>query len=395
METLEIKTAFGELNKAFTEFKDANDQRLKEIESKGSADVLLEEKTVKINEAISETEKRVESLELRFSRPDMDIKGTVEDLEYKKAFNSFIRKGRADGLEAKAMSVNSDTDGGYLVPTFMAGIVNTRLTEISPMRQVANVVTISTDALELIDDNGAASAEWVGEVQERIATETPKLGKRRIETHEISAKPLISQKMVDDAQVDIEAWLSDKIATAFDKLEGDAFLAGTGVGQPTGLLKNIASWGGATHSTTAFEQIDSAGSGAINLDDVYNLIAAIKQGYDQRSQFIASRSIISELRKLKDDQGQYLWQPSHQAGVPSNLAGYPIRAFTGMAKTVVTGAVAVGFGDFQQAYTIVDRIGIRMLRDPFTTKPYVEYYTNKRVGGAPLNMEAAKFLKIA
>lgn len=321
---------------------------------------------------------------------------------YKSAFFSMVRNGDIDRLssdERKALSAGSDPDGGYLLPAPTVGRMVKKVYEQSIMRQLANVVTISTDALEGIVDNDESDAGWVSEIGARNDTDTPQLGKYRIEAHEMYAQPKATQKLIDDSATDVEAWLAMKTADKFARVEGAAFWTGTGAGQAKGLAGYAtAATGDGSRAWGTFEHVVTGANGDFHttkLDPIQDLQGAFKDQYLQNAQFVMRREVRTKMRKLKEaTNDRYLWEPSNQVGQPDRLNGYPVRIDQYM-PALATGSLSLAFGDFREAYTIVDRIGIRTLRDPYTAKPYVRFYSTKRTGGGAVNFEAVKFLKFS
>ena len=293
----------------------------------------------------------------------------------------------------KALSVDSDPDGGYLVTPQQSARIIEVVFETSPMRQIATVETISSDALEGLFDGDEAAAAWVAERGSRPETNTPQLGQWRIPTHELYANPRATQKLLDDSAVDIEAWLSRKVADKFARTENLAFVLGTGVGQPRGIVTYPD---GTTRGT--IERIPSLDAATIAAEGIYNVIYGIKNAYRTGAVWVMNRATVGVIRTIRDESGgagtgQFMWSPGFGTQ-PATLAGYPIVEFEDMAD-ISGGNIVAGFGNFRQAYTIVDRIGIRVLRDPYSAKPHVEFYTTKRVGGDVLNFEAIKLMDIA
>lgn len=293
----------------------------------------------------------------------------------------------------KALSVDSDPDGGYLVTPQQSARIIEVVYETSPMRQIATVETISSDALEGLFDGDEAAAAWVAERGSRAETNTPQLGQWRIPTHELYANPRATQKLLDDSAVDIEAWLSRKVADKFARTENLAFVLGTGVGQPRGIVTYPD---GTTRGT--IERIPSLDAATIAAEGIYNVIYGIKNAYRTGAVWVMNRATVGVIRTIRDESGgagtgQFMWSPGFGTQ-PATLAGYPIVEFEDMAD-ISGGNIVAGFGNFRQAYTIVDRIGIRVLRDPYSAKPHVEFYTTKRVGGDVLNFEAIKLMDIA
>ena len=322
--------------------------------------------------------------------------------EYKSAFFKVMTGTPLDNLssdERKAMSAGSDPDGGYLLPPSTVGRMVSKLYEQSTMRQLATVQTISTDKLEGLVDNNEADADWVSELGTRSDTNTPQIGKYEIQAHEMYAMPKASQKILDDAAVNVESWLAGKVADKFARVEGAGFTTGTGVGQPRGLFAyTTAATGDDSRSWGQFEHVVTGANGAFHTtkaDPLQDLLGAFKDQYLQRASWLMRREVRTAIRKMKEaTSDRYLWEPSLQMGQPDRLLGYPARVDQ-YVPAIATGSLSLAFGDIAEAYTIVDRMGIRTLRDPFTAKPYVVFYSTKRTGGGAVNFEAVKFLKFS
>lgn len=429
METKQIQEAVEGLGRAFEEFKKANDERIVAIE-KGAPDPLLEEKVAKISSdldakqaRIDEVSKELESVAKAAARRPQNLDSNGDDLdakayqwaagiaksrglqapdqfgasdlnEYRKGFVAMMRKGQmAEEMFTKSLSVGTDPDGGYAVTPDTNGRIVTKIFETSPMRQVAGQQTIGTDALEGLFDLDEASANWVGETAARPETDTPVLAKWRIPTHELYAFPYATQKVLDDAMIDLESWLAAKVADKFARTENAAFVNGDGEGKPRGFLTYSA---GTTIPGT-IEQLATGASGAFASapaggDKLLDMIYSMKQVYRSGARWHMNRNVLSAVRKLKNSDGDYLWAPGLAVGQPATLLGYSILEFEDMPD-LGADSLSVAFANMGEAYQIVDRQGIRVLRDPYTNKPYVGFYTVKRTGGAVLNFEAIKLLK--
>lgn len=439
MELIEIKKVLDQQGEAFEQFKKANDELVK-AKAEGKSVTDLEAKVAKISgelDKLSEIKSQFDELMVKLARPGGLAGADAKDAEAKatelKNFNNSLRaeyqsKGRAhpgdlsaeaytqyksgffrlmagvqmDSLssdERKAMSAGSDPDGGYLLPASTQGRMVTKLYEQSIMRQLADVQTISTDKIEGVVDDDEADAGWVSELGSRSDSGTPQVRRWEIQAHELYAMPKISQKLIDDAATDVEGWLAGKVADKFGRVEGTAFWAGTGVGQPRGLAAytTVATADG-TRAWGQFEHVLSGANGAFHttqFDPIHDLMGAIKDHFLPNSQFVMRRSVRTAARKLKESTtNRYLWEPGMQVGAPERLNGYPVRVDEYM-PALATGSLSLAFGDFRQAYTIVDRLGVRTLRDPYTAKPYVVFYSTKRTGGGAMNFEAVKFLKFS
>jgi HK97 family phage major capsid protein len=309
-----------------------------------------------------------------------------EDCDWAKPFVRF-----AD--EIKALSVGSDPDGGYTVTPDMSGRIVEKIFETSPMRQVASVQAINSDALEGLYDLDEASSGWVSETGSRTATNTPNLAQYRIPTHEQYALAQTTQKLIDDSSLNIEAWLSGKVQDKFARTENAAFVNGDGSGKPRGFL----TYGAGTTLPGTIEQKPTGASGAFagsgaGGDTFYDMVYALKAGYRNGARWAMNRSTIAAVRKIKDSDGNYVWQMGLAAGQPSTLAGYPIVDMEDMPD-IGADSLSIAFANWGEAYQIVDRLGTRILRDPYSNKPYIQLYVYKRTGGDVLNFEAIKLMK--
>lgn len=320
---------------------------------------------------------------------------------YKNACNAYFRKGQQmlTPEETKAMQVGIDSDGGYLVNADLSGRIVTRLFDLSPIRGIANVQVIGSDALEGVEDLNEADAGWVGEVATRSETNTPAVGKYRIEAMEMYAKPKASQKLLDDSSVDIENWLGMKVADKFGRLEGAAFVAGSTPTRPRGFTSyTTVATADATRAWGQLEHVKTGANGTFHTtqaDPLFDLISAFKPGYLAQANWVTRRSVMNLIRKFKTTTTlEYIWQPGLQLGQPDRLLGYPIVMAEDM-PTLATGSNSMALGNFQLGYQIVDRLGARVLRDPYTDKPFVQFYTIKRTGGAVVQFEAIKFINFA
>ena len=384
----EITQKVEEVAKAFNDFKQLNDQRIKAIESKGFAPADLEEKTNRANAEITRLQEQVKALEIANARPTHGAGAPIDAkaAQYKDGFKKWF-KGQMQDSELKSMSVDSDVDGGFLVTPEVSSEIVKKVFESSPMRQLASVQAISSDQLEILEDLDQVASGWVSEIQPRLATGTPQLKKIIIPVHELQASPMITQKLLDDANLNVEAWLSEKVSAKFARDEATAFMAGDGMNKPKGILSY-----GAGDGFGLIEQIVSGSAATITADGMISLQGALKEPYQANSAWMMQRLTVAAVRKLKDSQNRYLWEPSLQVGAPDMLLGKPIYQAADM-EALGANKLSVAYGDFKSGYQIVDRIGIRVLRDPYSSKPYVMFYTTKRVGGGVKNFEAIKLGK--
>jgi len=318
---------------------------------------------------------------------------------YQKAFGAFLRKNErvltAD--EIKTLSVGSDPDGGYFVTPDITGRIVKKVYESSPVRQYANVQTITTDKLEGIEDLDEAGAGYAGEHATSGNTDTPEVGKWSIPVFNMDTEPKATQNLLDDAAVDVEAWLADKVGNKRSRFENTEFVTGAANkirGFVLGYTQSTDSGSGVTWGQVGYVAtgVDGDFAASAKGDKLYDLMGLLKNEYLTGAAWFAKRSTITSIRKFKDGQNNYLWQPSFIAGQPETIMGYPVARMEDM-PTIASQSYSLAFGNLKEAYQVVDRQGIRVLRDPFTAKPYVKFYTTWRTGGGIVNFEAIKLMK--
>jgi HK97 family phage major capsid protein len=431
----EIKSIFEEQAKTFEQFKTAQDAFDKEIKKLGSADAVTAEKVEKLSKALDDnadkikTEMRklqdyVEDFEAKFNRGKLGGGGAAgnevetkaiadfsrftgqqmsvdEFREYKLGLDTYVRYGdKGRQPELKALSVGSDPDGGYWVTPDTTGRMVAKIYETSPIRQLASVDTIGTDVFEGPIDNDEADAGWVGEKSDRPETDTPQIGKWTIAVNEVYAEPRSTQKLLEDASFSVEGWLTRKVSEKIGRVENAAFIKGDGVLKPKGIFSYsfAATSDKAGRAWGTFEYVASGGAGAFAAsnpgDAIIDLVMALKAGYRQNATFLCTRGTVAKIRKFKDGQGQYLWQPALVAGQPSMLLGFPLTEAEDIDE-IAANSYSLAFGDWRETYQIVDRVGLSVLRDPYTKKGWVKFYTRRRTGGGVVNFESAKFMKFA
>lgn len=404
----EIKAGFDKIQNEFHTFKQENDARLKKIESKGAAGGDVEEKIDKHNAAIDALVEKMEKQQAILNRiasegSEGGEKGKDGGMEAKMSsfMRGYMRKGERSVSEAevksyrememKALSVGSDPDGGYFVRPEISAMITKKIFESSPVRQFAGKLTISTDAFEEPADFDEADASWVGEKATRSETDSAQLNMLRIPTHEMYAKPKATQAILEDAAIDIEAWHAAKVADKFARKEATAFISGSGVGQPKGLVSY--------DSGTSYGQIEQVNLGAATLptaDGLISLQHTLLEGYQPNARWLMHRTVASAVRKLKNGGGNYLWSLDGNLmdGYQQTLLGKPLHWASDLAEAGANN-LGVIYADLAQAYLVIDRVGISVLRDPFSSKPYIEFYTRKRVGGGVRNFQAVKIGKFA
>ena len=399
----EIKGAIDALAQGFADLK-ANDR-----DYKSRSDAERREMLDKVNAAIDAAEAAKKAAEdaakkaARYAVGGAGDDANTDKVEHKKAWHAWARKGIEGNLaeiERKAVNLATAADGGFALPEQIESVIAQRLVDISPIRSIANVVSVSTsDYKQLVDTRGMASG-WVGEATARTETATPAFAERAASMGEIYANPMATQQSLDDLFFNVDAWIAESIATEFAFREGAAFVSGNGTNRPKGFLdySTLATadasraWGTLQHIATGV----SADFAASNKGDkLYELLYALKAGHRANSVWVTNKAILGEIRTFKESTtNAYLWQPGLAAGQPSTLAGYPVVEAEDMPAKAAN-SLSIAFGDFRAAYTIVDRVGIRSLRDPYSNKPYVGFYTTKRVGGMLVNSEAINVLKFS
>jgi HK97 family phage major capsid protein len=403
---------FEELKALFEQFKTANDERLKQIEAKGHADPLLEAKVDRMNDdlGVKETaiKARIDEVEAKFNRLGKGGGQTEEEIahaEHKAGFKAFMRKGKEDGLREleikNAISDGSNPDGGFAVPIELDRNIGATLINMCAMRRLANVITAGIGYQKLYNIHGTVSG-WVGETTARPVMANSQLAKLTPFFGEIYVNPAATQQSLDDIFFDVESWIVQEASSEIAKQEG-AYLNGTGTNQPKGLLAYTTA--ATTDATRAFGTLQHVPTGAAGaflpvtatyspFDALIDLTSALKVAHRNGAQFLMNKATLGALRKLKSTlSGEYL-MTLPTAATPGTILGYGYDEDENMPD-IAANALAIAFGNFKSAYTIVDVMGTRILRDPYTNKPYVSFYITKRTGGMLENSEALKLLKFS
>jgi len=416
----DLAKEIGNLGRAFEEFKNKNDERIAQIEAKGTADPLVVEQVEKANKDMTDIQARIDELEAGLTRPSRPAndEDTAEKAEYREAFASWMRSpkdveasnrlqqaARAAGIKAE-VKTTANGDGGYAVPEVIASEIEKKLIDVSPMRQIARVVQVGTsDYKELVDVRGTASG-WVGETGTRSETGTSSLEEVAPTFGTVYAYPKATEESLDDMFFNVEQWLTDSVLEEFAYQEGLAFIDGNGTNKPTGFLAGTPESAGDEDSPArTFGELqylptgvsdgfghDPNGSPEVfGGDTLISTVYALKAGYRANARWTMNKSTLETARKWKDKDGQYIWQPGLQMGQPSSLMGYPVVEMEGMAD-IGANAFPMAFGDFS-GYLITDRVGIRITVDPYTTPGYIKFYVRKRVGGKLKNDDKIKVIK--
>lgn len=395
----------AELQKTFEAFKEANNKELADLK-KGMGDVVQSEKVDRINAEIAALTKAIDETNTALAAARLGGGGeklSPEKKAHAAAFDQFFRKGVDNGLqdmEVKAgLRTTSDPDGGALVPEEQATTIEELARTASVMRQLASVISISTGTYKKLVNLGGAGYGWVGETQARPETGTPTLAELAFNVMELYANPAATQTLLDDARVDIAQWLGNEVAQTFADQEGASFITGDGVLKPRGILgydivaNGSYAWGklGYVPTKVAAALTDASNNGTDALIDLYY---SLKSTYRNGASWLMSDAVMGTVRKFKDADGNYIWAPPTSAAEMATVLGKPVYNDDNM-QAVGANAYPIAFGNFARGYLIVDRFGIRVLRDPYTNKPWVHFYTTKRVGGGVQNFEAIKLLKVA
>lgn len=384
-----INELLANLNQGFSEFKASQENKINTLQTN---DDESKQQILTLQEETRKTAEAVDSINTQLAAHQLNGKVESKNRAAIEAATAFMRSGeiRAD------LQKDPDGNGGYLVPTEWDRTITNKLQERSPLRQVFFVQSTSKPAFEKLYNMHGATSGWVGETEARPKTDTPTFKSLKFETGEIYANPAATQQILDDAEINLEQFLANEVQAEFAIQENKAFISGDGTnGKPVGLL-TYATGGtsAAKHPLGAIEVVNSGNAAEITADAVLDLIYSLPAEYSQNAAFLMNRKTLAVVRKLKDGQGNYLWQPSYQAGQPSTLCGYPVQEI-GEMPDVAANALPIAFGDFKRGYMILDRIGVRILRDPYTNKPFVQFYTTKRVGGGVTDPQSMRLLKVS
>lgn len=416
----EIKNLFAAREKEFEEFKKANDERLAKME-KNEAIGEVEQKLANIEASMDKTTSALESQIAELKRFGSNQQNKDDGEEVKSAFNKLLRSGSSSRMteaEVEALSkkqaelsagkhsaneykssmiAGSDPDGGYFVlPELDTSIMKLAESEVAMMRLAQTVSTSSSVYNKRVRISGAGYT-WEGEETHPETTDTPRYSVLGFSVHTIAANPSISQELLQDADVNVEQELMSAMADDFSEGIGDALINGNDNRRPRGLLSYPtvadANWKWGNIGFVKSGKAD--GFAATNPGDaLINLIYSLKPSYLTGASFLMNRNTLAEIRKMKDGQGNYLWQPSFQLGQPDQLLGYRLELDSKMPN-LGSGAMPIAFGDFRRGYLVVRRSGMTIIRDQYTQKPYVVFSTRMRLGGGVQNFEAIKLLKCA
>lgn len=322
------------------------------------------------------------------------------------AFGEFVKTGKPDAMQAimprADMTTDNDPSGGYTVPKEVGSAIVRRQLDFSPMRRLATVVQTRAGTFEQLMGVGGGTSGWVGEREARPKTDSEQFRALQYPAHEIYANPAVSQKLLDDSSFNLAEYVAAAIAEDFDIKEGAAFISGDGINKPLGFLSypTPVTTADATRTFGTLQYVPSGVAAAINdssnngVDALISMVYKLRAGHRRNATWLMNSLTTAAVRTLKDSEGRYLWAEPAAAGQPPTLLGYPVETDEGMPD-IGAGTFPIAFGDWKRGYLINDRIGVRILRDPYTNKPYVHFYATKRVGGGLLDSNAIKLLKIA
>ncbi|WP_299693192.1 phage major capsid protein [uncultured Tateyamaria sp.] len=349
---------------------------------------------------LQQTEERLTMLDRKnMTAARTPLAGAVDmGAPHQKAFNAYLRSGEDDGLrglelEGKSLSTAVNSDGGYLVDPATSATVQSVLNATASIRSIASVVNVEATSYDVLVDHGEVGTGWATETANLTETDTPSIDRITIPLHELSALPKASQRLLDDSAFDIEGWLAGRIADKFARAEAAAFINGDGVDKPKGFLTHsdvddsIWSWGTLGYVPTGVD-------GGVTAETIIDVVYALGAEYRANASFVMNSKTAGLVRKMKDNDGRFLWTDGLAAGQPATLMGYPVLIAEDMPDAT-TGANAIAFGDFAAGYTVAERPDLRVLRDPFSAKPHVLFYATKRVGGDVSDFAAIKLLKFA
>jgi HK97 family phage major capsid protein len=396
VEQKDVEQVAQELQQKFDAFKEKNDKRIDAIaQEKGKLAGEVETLNVKLSE-LDALKSDLEDELKQVKRPGGGTQ-SKEAGEHKAAFIDFVRKGKDDGLrdlERKALQVGVDEDGGYAVPEELDRTILTLLKDEVVMRQEANTITVGGANYKKLVNLGGTASGWVGETDARPETQASRLAQIEPYMGEIYGNPQATQTMLDDAFFNVESWINSELASEFSEKEEIAFTTGDGSKKPKGFLAYPSS--DAADANRAFGTLQHVLSGAtagVTADAIIKLIYTLRKSHRTGAKFMMNNNSLFQIRILKDAEGNYLWRPGLELDQPSTLGGYGIAENEQMPD-IAADAKAIAFGNFKRGYTIVDRIGTRILRDPYTNKPFVGFYTTKRTGGMLVDSQSIKLLQI-
>lgn len=401
------------MNREWGEFRAAHEEKLNGI-SKKFDDVVTTEKMERVEARISDLVTALDDANSRMAAMSVGAGGndapelSAEDRDYQAKFGSWFRDGDGenvlkamvrDGNISAAYSVGSDPDGGLTAPVEWDRTITDQRIEVSPMRRFASIQTVTGAGFKRLYNMHGTTAGWVGETDARPETASSKLREYAFSFGEIYANPAATQTILEDSEIDLAAWLSDEVNIEFSRQEGIAFVSGDGINKPKGFLMFGAAAEAALpeanrHPLGPVQEIVSGAAADITADGIIDLVYGLPEDRSVGAALFGNRKTHAKIRKMKDGQGNYLWQPPFQAGQPAQVLGNPFNELAGMPD-VAANSIPLVYGNMAEAYRIFDRVGMSILRDPYTKKPYVLFYTRKRVGGGMWNPEWLRYHRVS
>lgn len=355
---------------------------------------------------LDEMQEQIDRVETVMNRPGFGGGGNPakEGTAERQALATLVRTGDESALLEMAggprntLRTDIDTSGGYVLAPSLSAQIVAALRSVSPMHRLARSVTIGLNAGgEFVEPRelGEVGAQWVSEHEERAETGDPSFGATRVLLHELYAVVAISQRMLDDSLFDLGTWVQNAIAAKFARTEGVAFITGDGVKRPQGILSyGMDAAGDATRSPSKWQTVPSGSAAAITADGLIDLFWALGAPYRANACWLMSSATAAKVDRLKEagSSGQYLWRSAIAAGEPPTLLGRPVYIDESMPAEGAD-ATPIAFGDWARAFIVLDRPGVRILRDPYTRKGHTLLYAYRRTGGGASDFSAAKFLK--
>lgn len=402
IELKDINDLIEKQGRTFEEFKKANDDRLKAVESKGYAPADTVEKVDTINAELTKLSKEMAELMKKSNRPRTGNGGselTQDQEEHKTAFADYFRKGIDRDLrdiERKALNTGSDPDGGYLVPVEIETMIDRVANAEVAMRRLATVRQIGAPTYKKPVVTTGAAGGWLGETEDYAETAAPKLSELEFTPGKLYAYPWATNDMLEDGVINIEQWLTQEVEEIFVEKEGEAFITGTGIKKPRGIL-DYTTVANANHTWGKLGYVASGASGAFHTDEgdaLINLVHALKRKYRNGASWLMNDLTMAAARKIKDANDQYIWRPGLEAGISDTLLGYSVEIDDYMPD-IAANSLSIAFGNFKRGYLIVDKRGVAIIRDQVTKPGYTKFNVSKRVGGGVQNYEAIKLLKFA
>ncbi len=405
----EVRHALNELMRAFEAFKEANNDRLAQIDRRLSADVVTEDKIHRLNETMDTHQKMLDDFAIAQQRPALDSYVGSAEREHKAAFDSYLRKGITSGLdsfESKALSTATDSAGGYVVPETVMLAVTDRLASASPFRRLATVQQVSTTSFKKVLTASGPDVRWaMSESNDgTIGNPDGSFAERAFNFGRLVATPVATQSLLDDSAIDLEKWLADEIYIGFAEKEAEAFVKGdSSPPSPKGFLQEAIAAQGDSLTNSQIGYIPTGKSADWPLDGadgggrmakLLEVVYALKAAYRTQASWLMNKTSIAVVRSWTDAEGNALWQPPTQLGASATLLDYPVAEVEDMPNKNTSGlAYPLAFGNWQRGYLIADRMDMRILRDPYSSKPNVVFYTTKTLGGGVMEHSAIKLLK--